>query len=194
MLARLLRGLLYLFYGLVVIATFALAAYVSFSLFVRSGVTAVPQVRGLSRAEAAAALADQGLRLTPDNSKRYDNEVPIGHVVRQNPDPRTLVKRGSSVEVSLSLGPQRVDVPDLVGKNLPAAQAALSGSGLALGRLLGAFARDTQEGSVLGQDPDPGDAVAPATPVDMLLEMRVQRDSTTRSGDLAATLLAIPGA
>src|SRR4029077_9538220 len=102
MLARLLRGLLYLFYGLVVIATFALAAYVSFSLFVRSGVTAVPQVRGLSRAEATAALADQGLRLrtSPDPS-RYDNEVPIDHVVRQNPDPRTLVKRGSSVEVAL---------------------------------------------------------------------------------------------
>jgi serine/threonine-protein kinase len=177
MLARLLRGLLYLVYGLVVLTTFGLAAYVSFSLFVRSGVTTVPAVRGLSRAEATAALTDQGLRLRASgDSGRYDNEVPIGHVVRQVPDARTIVKRGSGVQVILSLGPQRVEVPELLGTNLPAAQAALSGAGLALGKLLGAFAPDAQEGSVIGQDPDPGDAVAPASPVDMLLVMTVQRE------------------
>lgn len=177
MLPRLLRGLLYLVYALVVVLTFGLSAYVSFSLFVRSGLTTVPQLKGLPRAEATNRLVDQGLRLRrTENSSRYDDEVPVGHVVQQDPDPRTPVKRGSTVEVVISLGPQRVEVPELGGKGLPAAQAALSGSGLALGRTLGAFAADKTEGSVLGSDPGPGEAVAPATPVHLLLVMTPQRE------------------
>lgn len=180
MLRRLLRGLLYLAYAFVVVLTFGLAAYVSFSLFVRSGLTTVPQLRGLPRAEAANRLADQGLRLRrtedPEDSTRYDDEVPAGRVVQQDPDPRTPVKRGSTVAVVISRGPQRVKVPEIAGKGLPASQAALSGAGLALGRTLGAFAADKTEGSVLGSDPGPGEEVAPATPVHVLLAMTPQRE------------------
>lgn len=175
MLARLLRGLGLVVYALLILLVFGLAAYTSFSLFVRSGVTTVPSVIGLTRTEAANVLADQGLRLRiAEGAGRYDDKVPAGRVARQNRDPRTLVKRGSSVNVVLSLGPRRVVVPDLAGKPLPAAQAAISGSGLALGRILGAYAsRREAGGSVLEQDPDPGASVAPGSAVDLLLAMSV---------------------
>jgi len=178
MLSRLLRGLGLLAYGLLILLVFGLAAYTSFSLFVRSGVTTVPAVVGLSRADAANALADQGLALRRvEGDGRYDDKIPAGRVARQNPDSRTLVKRGSGVSVVLSKGPQRVEVPALAGKSLPGAQAVLSGSGLALGRILGAFGRaDTPPGSVLEQDPDPGAAVAPSSPVDLLLVMAAPRE------------------
>jgi serine/threonine-protein kinase len=173
MLSKLLRGLALLAYALLLLAVFGLAAYTSFSLFVRSGVTTVPAVTGLSRAEAANALADQGLRLRGvEDEGRYDDKVPTGHVARQNPDPRTLVKRGSGVTVVLSKGPQRAEVPELAGKSLPAAQEALSRSGLALGKILGALAPEgAPPNSVLLQDPDPGDEIAPSTPVDLLFAM-----------------------
>jgi beta-lactam-binding protein with PASTA domain len=175
---RLLRGLGFLAYGLALVLTFGLAAYTSFSLFVRSGVTTVPKVEGLSRAEAAAVLADQGLQLRGvEGSGRYDEKVPAGHIARQRPDPRTLVKRGSGVTVVLSKGPQRVEVPELAGKSLPAAQAALSGEGLALGQIMGAFGREeSTPGSVLVQDPDPGANIAPSTPVDLTLVVAVPRE------------------
>jgi beta-lactam-binding protein with PASTA domain len=173
MLSRLLRGLGLVAYAVLIFLVFGLAAYASFSLFVRSGVTAVPSVTGLKRAEAANLLADQGLSLRlAGGAGRYDDKVPAGRIARQSPDPRTLVKRGRPVTVVLSLGPRRVEVPDLTGKPLPAAQAAISGSGLALGRILGAYASQRQPvGSVLEQDPDPGASVAPATGVDLLLAM-----------------------
>lgn len=172
MLPRLFRGLGVLAYVLLIVLVFGLAAYTSFSLFVRSGVTTVPSVLGMTRADAAAALGDQGLTLRSSREERYDDKVPAGRIARQNPDPRTLVKRGRPVTIVLSKGPRRVDVPDLLGKTLPAAQAALSGNGLGLGRLLGAFATNREApGSVLQQDPDPGDAVPPATGVDLLLAM-----------------------
>ena len=178
MLAKLLRGLLYLAYAFLVVVAFTLAAYTSFSWFVRSGGTTVPDVEGMSRAEASAVLADQGLSLGQVNKNgRYDDKVPAGQILLQNPDPRTLVKRGSAVEVILSLGPQRVEVPDLHGKTLPGAQVALSSTGLAVGRILGVFTTvDHQPGTVLEQDPDPGSSVPPASPADLLLAMSVQEE------------------
>jgi beta-lactam-binding protein with PASTA domain len=172
--SKIVRGLVYLGYGLVILLVFGLAAYTSFSLFVRSGVTTVPVVEGLSRGEASARLADQGLRLRGvENEGRYSEKVPAGHVVRQNPDARTLVKRGSGVTVVLSKGPQRVAVPELGGKTLPAAQAALSGSGLTVGRLLGAFSTTAVTGSVLTSDPAQGADIPPSTPVHVLLSLNV---------------------
>ncbi len=171
---RIVRGLIYVGYGFVILLVFGLAAYTSFSLFVRSGVTTVPVVEGLSRSEAGARLADQGLRLRGvENEGRYSEKVPVGHVVRQNPDARTLVKRGSGVTVVLSKGPQRVTVPEMGGKTLPAAQASLSGSGLTVGRLLGAFSTTAATGSVLSSDPAQGADIPPSTPVHVLLSLNM---------------------
>ncbi len=175
--SRIVRGLVYVGYGFVILLVFGLAAYTSFSLFVRSGVTTVPVVEGLSRSEAGARLADQGLRLRGvENEGRYSEKIPVGHVVRQNPDARTLVKRGSGVTVVLSKGPQRVTVPELSGKTLPAAQAALSGSGLTAGRLLGAFSATAATGSVLTSDPAQGADIPPSTPVHVLLSLNLPSD------------------
>lgn len=177
MLARLFRALGFLAYGFLILLVFGLAAYTSFSLFVRSGVTSVPTVVGLSRAEAVNRLVDQGLAFKAQGTGRYDEKVPAGHIARQTPDARTLVKRGSSVNIVLSLGPQRVEVPVLAGKPLSEAQAALSGSGLALGQILGAFGKaDSIPGAVLVQDPDPQATIAPSTPVDLVLVMAVPRE------------------
>lgn len=172
MLSRLFRGLGFLAYAAVIVLVFGLTAYTSFSLFVRSGVTTVPSVVGMTRTDAAAVLADQGLRVrsVKGDEGRYDEKIPAGKIARQNPDPRTLVKRGRPVTVVLSKGPRRVDVPELQGKTLPAAQAAISGAGLGLGRILGAFATNREApGSVMEQDPDPGASVPPAMGVDLLL-------------------------
>jgi beta-lactam-binding protein with PASTA domain len=173
MLSRLFRGLGLLAYAFLILIVFGLAAYTSFSLFVRSGVTTVPSVAGMTQADAAAVLADQGLKMrSAKDAERYDDKVPAGRIARQNPDPRTLVKRGRPVIVVLSKGPRRVEVPELLGKTLPAAQSAISGSNLGLGRILGAFAPDRESpGSVLEQDPDPGALAAPASGVDLLLAM-----------------------
>ena len=52
MMGKLAKGLVYLAYGMVVVLVFGLSAYTSFSLFVRSGVTTVPEVGARPRFEA----------------------------------------------------------------------------------------------------------------------------------------------
>jgi beta-lactam-binding protein with PASTA domain len=173
--SKLLRGMGCLAYAVLVFIIFGLAAYTSFSVFVRSGTTRVPSVEGMSQTDAANLLADQGLALrTAEGNGRYDNKVPAGLVARQTPDATSFVKRGSPVIVVLSRGPRRVTVPDLRGKILPAAQLGISGTGLAIGRILGALAPHHEApNTVIEQDPDPNTSAPPATGVDLLFAMGV---------------------
>ena len=171
-LRKLLRALALLAYAAVVGAVFLLAAYISFSLFVRSGATRVPSLRGMARADAARTLADQGLRLRAgEGSGRYDSEVPVGYVLLQSPGPNTWVKRGSGVEATYSLGPQRIEVPTLAGRGVPAAQVTLNAVGLVVGRTVAAFEARRAPGTVVAQHPPPAATARPQSRVDLVLAL-----------------------
>jgi serine/threonine-protein kinase len=167
---KLLRLLGLLAYAMVLLAVFVASGYGSFNLFVRSGATRVPDVAGLSREDARGRLTDSGLELElPAGGGRYDPEVPAGRVVEQSPAPSTLVKRGSAVTAVLSLGPQRLQVPELAGKSLQSAQVTLAASSLALGRTLRVYEPRSTPGMVVAQEPSAGALVAPAETVDLFL-------------------------
>jgi serine/threonine-protein kinase len=169
MLGRLLRVLGFLAYLGLVFTVFALAAYVSFSLFVRSGATRTPALAGLPVEEARRVLRDQGLDVRVEEEGRFDDAVPAEHVVRQDPAEGSLVKRGTAVVVVPSLGPQRIRVPELQGQGLQSVQVLLAASGLGLGRTVEVFSRDQPPGMVVAQEPPAGRPVAPGAAVDLLL-------------------------
>lgn len=157
-------------YAGAVAAVFLLTAYVSFNFFVHSGATGAPDLTGLARDEAARLISDHGLALkVAEGAARYDAEVPAGHVIAQHPAAGTLVKRGSTVQVTLSLGPQQLAVPDLAGRSVQSAQVSLAAAGLAMGRVLSIFSAGAEAGTVVEQAPAAGSAVAPTTAVDILV-------------------------
>lgn len=165
-----LRWALRLGYALFLFVVLGLAAYTTFNLFVRSGVTSVPDLNGMTAEEAAGALADQGLTQQHEPAEDdYDATVPAGRVLRQQPGPRALVKRGSEIVVALSRGPQVLEVQDLVGKTAQAAQVALAASGLAPGRRLEVYSLDAAEGTVVEHQPSAGQQAAPGAAVDLLV-------------------------
>lgn len=167
---KLLRFVGFSAYGLVVVVVFVASAYGAFNLFVTSGATRVPEVVGLEREEARVRLADSGLELSVDeDSGRYHAEVPAGHVIEQSPAASTLVKRGAAVGAVVSLGPQRLTVPELEGKSLQSAQVTLAAGGLALGPTLKVLSPAAAAGVVVAQDPQPGALVSPAAEVRVFL-------------------------
>lgn len=167
---KLLRALGLAVYGGALLVVFGVAAYLAFNLFVRSGVTRTPDLVGLSQEEALGLLAEQGLRWDPEKvENRYSETVAAGQIAGQQPRAGTLVKQGSRVELVLSLGPQRLTVPDLETKALPAAQVALNAAGLGLGRTLAVIQQRAEPGTVVDQRPAAASAVAPATPVDLFI-------------------------
>ncbi len=169
MLARILRRAAWVLYAGFVAVVFVAASYLAFNLFVRSGVTPVPEVEGLPLGTAQARLRERALEMDREAGERYDDEVPAGHVLRQSPAAGSLVKRGGRVEVAVSLGPQVVVVPDLGGAALPAAQVTLAGAGLTIGRTIGIYSPDSQPGTVVGQWPKPGERAGSAALVDLFL-------------------------
>lgn len=156
-------------YGGLLFLVFTASSYVAFSLFVRSGVTAAPDILGLSREEARIALSDQGFELLTAEESHYDANVPTDHVLEQQPGGGALVKRGTTISVTLSQGPLQMTVPDLSGHSAPAAQMALAGASLAIGRTLRVMSPGVEPGTVVDQSPRPGSSSPPGSVVDILV-------------------------
>lgn len=169
---RLLRALVSVAYVGLLFVVFGLSSYVAFNLFVRSGVTPVPDLQGLGEDEARSRLIDQGLeaRHSPEND-RFDAGLESGRVVTQRPRAGSLVKRGSGVDLVLSRGPNQVPVPEVTGQAVQAAQVTLAAAGLQLGETLSIYSNQQQAGLVAYQDPAAGSLAAPSTPVRLFLSL-----------------------
>ncbi|HEV2273748.1 MAG TPA: PASTA domain-containing protein [Acidobacteriaceae bacterium] len=115
----------------------------------------VPDLAGLTIAEAVRKTANEGLNLSVDN-KYYSADLPAGRVLSQSPAPGTVVRREWRMRVTESLGPQRVTIPDVVGQ--PERVAAIEA------RRLGLELEETSQmpwttappGTVIAQNPQKG--------------------------------------
>lgn len=86
----------------------------------------VPQLAGKSKAEALAAL--QALGLQAKLSESYSDTVAADLVISQKPEGGQLYKN-DSVELTISLGPELIEVPHVVGKSQADAIKALEDAG-----------------------------------------------------------------
>lgn len=84
----------------------------------------LPDLTGLSSSEAKSKLADAGLTLGNQNEVP-DNKVPKGKIVKQFPAAGKTVEKSSSVDVTVSSGPNPVPVPNVIGSSLANAQSTL---------------------------------------------------------------------
>lgn len=163
------RGLGCLGYVAVLGVIFSLVGYVAFSLFVRGGVTSVPDLGGLDEPEAMALLADQGLRTVIAGDRRFDERVAKGHVLLQEPRAGVYVKRNAEITLTLSKGPRRIEVPSTLGQAVQAAQVSLNAAGLAVGRIFEVSSEDGRRGAIVAQYPVAGERVEIDAAVDLFV-------------------------
>jgi serine/threonine-protein kinase len=176
------------FYVLALASVFAIAGYFAFNGYVRRGAMPVPDLVGLPLVEAEALLADQGLGLRHlEREDRFDDSVPAGMVLDHDPPAGSLVKRGARIEVVLSRGQQLVEMPELRGNTLQAAQVALASVGLSLGRRSDVYSQRDEPGSVVFQSPPAGELVERSSRVHLMVsienraEVYVMPDLVARS-------------
>jgi beta-lactam-binding protein with PASTA domain len=151
-------------YGLLLTALFAtagLSAVATMRAVLASQEVIVPNLSGQRVAEASAMAAQAGLQLRVEG-KRHDSRVPRDHVGTQEPAPGTVLKAYRSVRVWLSLGPRRLEVPDVESGSLRAARLALNQAQVPLGRVV-EVDYPAPEGTVVMQRPPAGqtDAIGP---------------------------------
>lgn len=128
----------------------------------------VPEVTGLTEADARQALQDAGLQARLRRLKsaiECDDSALVGLVLRQSPPPDSLLRRGSWVDLSTCPGQaadRRLIMPAVVGQTLPEARAALARMGLKP-RLQRRSVCPGPElrGRVTGQRPAAGEQVRP---------------------------------
>lgn len=84
----------------------------------------VPAVTDMSATQAQAALSNLGFRV--NTLQEPNNEVPSGSPTRTAPAEGVRVDKNSAVTLYISSGPQRQDLPDLVGRTEDEARKTLN--------------------------------------------------------------------
>jgi serine/threonine-protein kinase len=102
--------------------------------------------------QATATLRARGLLVT--KVEVFDAAKP-GTVVTQQPDAQLLVKRGSTVKVSVSKGPELTVVPDVRNRTQQEATDALTGAGFRV-TIVQKQSETVAEGLVIATDPAGG--------------------------------------
>jgi serine/threonine-protein kinase len=116
---------------------------------------AVPDVLLLQRGLAVQKIQQAGLQ--PRVVTASSDTVPKGQVSDENPGGGSKVGKGSTVTLTVSTGKPKVSVPDVRGRNVTDAVAALAQLGLNP-RIFHVYSSEPSD-TVVGQNPAPNDRV-----------------------------------
>ena len=122
----------------------------------------MPSVIDLPSAEAIALLQGEDLEVTTTFEERED--VPPDRVFAQDPDPGAQVEKGDTVTIVVSQGSNAVALPNVIGLQQADAIAQLNGLNMEA-VVVEIETQDQPEGTVLAQDPAPGEEVPEGTRV-----------------------------
>jgi beta-lactam-binding protein with PASTA domain len=117
---------------LVLMTVALISALTAMRLAIHGREVTIPKVVGMSPIEAERVGAASGLQLIVER-EFYSADVPEGRIINQMPPAGAKVRRGWSIRVARSLGPQRVAIPDVTGESERAAELNIRRRGLALG-------------------------------------------------------------
>jgi serine/threonine protein kinase/beta-lactam-binding protein with PASTA domain len=119
--------------------------------------TTAPGVLGQPSASAQSVLDAAGLH-TRFGDAVFDETVPKGAVVEQRPAPHRRIRRGATVTLVLSKGPERYAVPKVTNMPRGAAEQAIAGAHLR-DQATAAYSPTVASGRVISVTPAEGSAV-----------------------------------
>jgi beta-lactam-binding protein with PASTA domain len=162
--------------GMAMLAVALISAFITMRLAIHGREVEVPNLAGLTIAEASQTASAQGLNLNVEN-RFYSNDVAPGHVLAQSPTSGVTVRREWTVRVTESLGPQKVSVPDLIGQTERPASILMQRLTLDMGTVA-QLPVDAETGIVLAQTPSPNASGIDRPRVSLLLSAPEDPDAT----------------
>ena len=131
----------------------------------------VPDVRRRSLEDTRFSI-EQARLAVGEIRETYDDTVPSGFIITQDPAPGASVARGTSVNITVSKGQQAIVLPDLVGKSLDDARRALQDLGVTLRVVTQAARDDVPPGQVVAMTPPAGTRIAHGDAVGVTIAVR----------------------
>jgi beta-lactam-binding protein with PASTA domain/predicted Ser/Thr protein kinase len=126
----------------------AVAGVIAYAL-TRPETALVPTVLGKQQSQAEAILGDAGFEVSVTSTS---NDAPKGTVLEQDPPAGETADKGSTVTISVSLGPGTVVVPDVVGQPEARATKTLEDAGFRV-RDKRSPSRSVRKGLVIASQP-----------------------------------------
>lgn len=118
----------------------------------RPDMVTVPDVTGQPEAEATIELQGAGLEV---GTERIESKIPEGEVIEQDPSGGSEAEKGTTVTITVSLGPGAVPVPEVAGMTVPEARRVLQRKSFEV-MVERRSSKSVPKGKVIGTDPSAG--------------------------------------
>lgn len=128
---------------------------------------AVPDVSGQSESAAQKTLEDANLVV--DLESKYDDHIEAGKVISTDPAAGMEVEEGTHVKMYVSMGVEKVEVPQITGITSEEAQAALAAVGLIGGSVTEEYSEEYDAGYVISQGKSAGSKLEKGSAVDYVV-------------------------
>jgi len=158
---------------LLLIAVAMTSAIVTMHLAIHGAEVQIPDLKGMAVADAGQKAAGLGLTLQVENHL-YSADVPAGRVANQSPAPGTLVRRGWRVWLTESLGPQKLAIPDVKGRDQRFATIAIRRAGFQMGVVAEMPWPGAPPGAVIAQSPEPSASGVESPTMNLLIASPVE--------------------
>ena len=133
----------------------------------------VPSIVGATEKEANKALGPLGLTLVI-SEKRFDEDISTGKIIESDPSGGGKLDPGGAVKAVISKGPERYEIPSLVGLTPEAAVNSLAKYPVKVGELKEVFNEKTPKGYVISTSPAAGEKVKRDVTIDLLISKGVE--------------------
>ncbi len=148
----------------IIAALAVIGALAFFLLSGGSGGASVPDVTGKTRAEATETLEHAGFKVG-NVTEVYSDTVESGKVISQDPKAGSSAEKGAKVNLTISQGQEKVQVPDITDMTASDARRALQQAGLKYEAGAAEHSNTIAENHVARQNPAAGEYVAKGSTV-----------------------------
>ncbi len=167
---RLFKAILSIFLS---ILFFVLSAYFTMRFLLKTQDTVVcPDVVGKEINEAKRLVESKGLFF---HVVRYEkrNDIPYNHITVQKPAANITTKKGRTVLVVVSDGPELITVPQLMGQDINRIDEVLKDKKVSIEKVI--YVPDDNEGKILAQAPMASETIPEGKGITVFVGSRVRR-------------------
>lgn len=155
--------------SLILLVVALMSALTAMRFAIHGREVAVPDLVGKSPQEARRIAELAGFQFDVER-QYYSTQVPAGKVLSQVPAAGTQIRRGWQIRVAESLGPQRVEIPNVIGQSERAAEINILRRGLDVGAVARVEMANGAGDQVIAQSPSPSASSISAPKISLLAE------------------------
>jgi eukaryotic-like serine/threonine-protein kinase len=176
---------------LIIVALVSALTAMRFAIHTRE--VAVPDLVGKTPIEARRVAELDGFQFEVER-QYYSPKIPAGRVLSQLPSAGTETRRGWQIRVAESLGPQRVNIPNVIGESERAAEISILRRGLDLGTVAQVQMAGVAANQVIAQSPSANASSISAPRISLLAAQSPEQQSFVMPSFVGQTLITASAA